>query len=47
MSFRALLVAALSSGAITSAQAADQSLPRGSTYSPDAYYPTSIDWTGF
>ncbi len=47
MNFCALLVVALSGGAIFSAQAADQAVPRGSTYVPGAYYPTSIDWTGF
>ena len=47
MNFRALLVVALSGGAIISAHAADQSVPRGTTYYPDAYRPTSIDWTGW
>jgi outer membrane immunogenic protein len=37
----------LSGGAILSAQAADQSVPRGPSYYPNAYRPTSIDWTGF
>jgi outer membrane immunogenic protein len=46
MSFRTLLVVALSGGAIVSAHAADQSVPRGAPY-PDAYRPTSIDWTGW
>ena len=47
MRFRALLVVALSGGAIMSAHAADQSVPRGPSYYPDAYHPTSIDWTGW
>jgi len=47
MSFRGLLVLALLSGAVMSAQAADQSPPRGPSYYPNAYYPTSIDWTGW
>jgi outer membrane immunogenic protein len=47
MSFRALLVVVLSSGAVMSAQAADQAVPRSTTYYPAAYYPTSIDWTGW
>jgi len=47
MRFRALLVVALSGGAVLSAQAADQSVPRGPSYYPGAYHPTSIDWTGW
>jgi outer membrane immunogenic protein len=47
MRLRTLLVVALSSGAIVSAQAADQSVPRATSYYPDAYHPTSIDWTGW
>ena len=47
MRFRALLVVALSGGAMVSAHAADQSVPRGPSYYPDAYRPTSIDWTGW
>jgi outer membrane immunogenic protein len=47
MSFRTLLVVVLSGGAIMSAHAADQSVPRGASYYPDAYRPTSIDWTGW
>jgi outer membrane immunogenic protein len=42
----ALFVVVLSGAAIVSAHAADQSVP-GTSYRPNAYYPTSIDWTGF
>jgi outer membrane immunogenic protein len=47
MRFCALVVVALSGGAMVSAHAADQSVPRGPSYYPDAYRPTSIDWTGW
>jgi len=47
MKFHTLLVVALSGGAIVSAQAADQAVPRGTSYYPNAYNPTSIDWTGW
>lgn len=51
MSLRTLLVAAaLSGAAIAQAYAADQSVPSGlgsPSYYPNAYYPTSIRWTGF
>jgi len=47
MWLRGLLVVALSGGAILSAHAADQSVPRGPSYYPDSYRPTSIDWTGW
>jgi outer membrane immunogenic protein len=47
MSFRALFVLALSGGAVISAQAADQAVPRGPSYYPNTYYPTSINWTGW
>jgi outer membrane immunogenic protein len=47
MSFRALLVLALSGGAAISAQAADQAAPRAPSYYPNTYYPTSINWTGW
>jgi len=47
MSFRALLVVALFSGAAVCAHAADQAVPRGPSYYPNAYYPTSINWTGW
>jgi len=47
MRFRALLVVALSGGAIVSAHAADQAVPRGPSYYPGDYHPTSIDWTGW
>jgi len=38
---------ALFGGSVMSAQAADQAAPRGTTYSPGSYYPTSMDWTGW
>jgi len=49
MGSRVLLVGVALFGAVMgSAHAADQSVPRGpSSYYPNAYYPTSIDWTGF
>ena len=49
MGSRVLLVGVALFGAVMgSAQAADQSVPRGpASYYPNAYYPTSIDWTGF
>jgi outer membrane immunogenic protein len=47
MSFRAWLALALFSGTIMSAQAADQAVPGGPSYYPNAYYPTSINWTGW
>ena len=47
MRFRALLVLALSGGMMAAAQAADQSVPRNTSYYPDSYRPTSIDWTGW
>ena len=47
MNYRALLVVVLSGGMIMSAQAADQSVPRGTSYYPDAYRPASVDWTGW
>jgi len=47
MKFHALLVVALSGAAVFSAQAADQAVPRGSSYYPNAYNPTSVDWTGW
>src|SRR5262249_60865659 len=47
MKFQALLVVVLSGAAIVSAQAADQAVPRGSSYYPNAYNPTSVDWTGW
>src|SRR5580698_5686599 len=49
MSSRVLLVAVALSGAVIGcAHAADQSVLRGgSSYYPNAYYPSSIDWTGF
>jgi outer membrane immunogenic protein len=45
MWLRGLLVVALSGGALLSAHAADQSVPRGPSYYPNSYHPTSIDWT--
>ncbi len=47
MNFRALLVVALSGAAIMSARAADQAVPSGPAYYPNAYYPSSINWTGW
>jgi len=49
MGSRVLLVGVALFGAVMgSAHAADQSVPRGpSSYYPNTYYPTSIDWTGF
>jgi outer membrane immunogenic protein len=49
MGWRVLLVGVVLFGAVMGcAQAADQSVARGpSSYYPNAYYPTSIDWTGF
>jgi outer membrane immunogenic protein len=49
MNFRVLLVAVVVSGAaLASAQAADQSVPGGSSYYPRAAYtPTSVSWNGF
>jgi outer membrane immunogenic protein len=52
MSCRALVFAvAFCGAALPAAQAADQSVaapPRApSSYYPDAYYPTGLDWTGF
>jgi outer membrane immunogenic protein len=48
MSLRALLVAVMVSGAaVVSVYAADQSVPGGSYYGARAYYPTSINWTGW
>jgi len=47
MSFRALLALALLSAAVMSAQAADQAVPGGPSYYPNAYYPTSVNWTGW
>jgi outer membrane immunogenic protein len=47
MSLRALFALALLSAAVMSAQAADQAVPRGPSYYPNAYYPTSINWTGW
>jgi outer membrane immunogenic protein len=46
---RVLVVGVALFGAVMgAAHAADQSVPRGpSSYYPNAYYPTSIDWTGF
>jgi outer membrane immunogenic protein len=47
MRSRALLVVVLSGAAMVSAHAADQSVRGPSSYYPNAYYPTSIDWTGW
>jgi len=47
MIFRALLALALFSAAVMSAQAADQAVPGGPSYYPNAYYPNSINWTGW
>jgi outer membrane immunogenic protein len=47
MSSRALLALALFSAAVMSAQAADQAVPGGPSYYPNAYYPTNINWTGW
>jgi outer membrane immunogenic protein len=47
MRFRTLLVVALCGGAIVSARAADQSVPRAPSYFPNTYQPTSINWTGW
>jgi outer membrane immunogenic protein len=49
MDCRRLLAAVVLCGAaLTPALAADQSFPRGPTsYYPNAYYPTSVNWTGF
>jgi outer membrane immunogenic protein len=49
MGSRVFLVGVALFGAVMgSAHAADQSVPRGpSSYYPNTYYPTSIDWTGF
>jgi outer membrane immunogenic protein len=53
MGSRVLLVGVVLSGAVmVSAQAADQSVVRGPSpyypnYYPNAYYPASINWTGF
>jgi len=47
MKFQALLVVALSGAAVLSAQAADRAVPRESSYYPNAYNPTSVDWTGW
>jgi len=47
MRFRTLFVVALSGGAIVSAHAADQSVTKAPSYYPNAYRPTSIDWTGW
>jgi outer membrane immunogenic protein len=47
MSFRAWLALALLSGTIMSAQAADQAVPGGPSYYPNAYYPNSVNWTGW
>jgi outer membrane immunogenic protein len=47
MSLRALLAPALFGAAVMSAQAADQAVPGGPSYYPNAYYPTSINWTGW
>ena len=47
MNNRALVVAALYGGAMMSAHAADQSVPRGTSYYPDTYHLTSVDWSGW
>jgi outer membrane immunogenic protein len=47
MGFRALLALALLSATVMSAQAADQAVPGGPSYYPNAYYPNSVNWTGW
>jgi outer membrane immunogenic protein len=47
MRLRALLALALVGAAVMSAQAADQAVPGGPSYYPNAYYPNSINWTGW
>jgi outer membrane immunogenic protein len=47
MSSRALFVVVLSGAAMVSAHAADQSVRGASSYYPNAYYPTSFNWTGW